>query len=69
MFNDLEWHNATILKIVVDGSCPEGHNPIRLQNASRYCATEVGEGSFWLKKSMLKATVFQPMCYQSGLRR
>ena len=33
---------------------------------SRYYAIEVGEGTLWLKKSMLKAIVFQPMCYQSG---
>lgn len=30
MFNDLEWHDTTILKIVVDRSCPESHNQIRL---------------------------------------
>lgn len=29
-FYDLEWHDATILKIVVDRSCPESHNQIRL---------------------------------------
>lgn len=34
---------------------------------SRYYAIEVGEGTLWLKKSMLKAIVFQPMCHQRGL--
>jgi len=29
-FYDLEWHDATILKIVVDRSYPESHNQIRL---------------------------------------
>lgn len=29
-FYDLEWHDAAILKIVVDRSCPESHNQIRL---------------------------------------
>lgn len=34
---------------------------------SRYYAIEVGENTLRLKKSMLKAIVFQPMCHQSGL--
>lgn len=29
-FYDLEWHDAAILKIVVDRSYPESHNQIRL---------------------------------------
>lgn len=35
---------------------------------SRYYATEVSEGTLWLKKSILKATVFQPIYRLSGLQ-